>query len=355
VDPALPTLPRALQLPRVGRLVEPEPPPGTVEVVRHAREGTCVLHFSSGDQQGGQTVDGQHARGVYGKVYGQSAAQTGDHVLGMLLELRSSVDPAAVRLPEPLWYDRRGKMLLTRALPGAPLLPARLKQLFAPDAAAGDRPGQAADLLELIRAAGSLLASLHRAAVPSAPVHLLAAELERVTDQLEVVAEVWQDSAAQVSRLVMALVRHAAPAPRLVVCHGDFTPSQLLLVSAGDSGRPDQVSLGGLVDLDTACWADPALDLGRFLAHVDLLATKIGGRATEHCRAEIAGVLLDGYRDQAALGGIDDRELVRRVAVFRGLSLARTALRSCRQLKDDRFSIALSLLETAHTWTGKAD
>jgi aminoglycoside phosphotransferase len=355
VDPDLPTLPKALELPRIGRLIEPEPPPVAVEVVRHAREGTCVLHYSSDDRHGRQTPGGQRVGGVYGKVYGESAAQTGDHVLGMLRELRSALDPTAVRLPEPLGYDRRTKMLATRALPGGPLLPARLAQAFTPDASTASHQ-EAADLLDLIRASGCVLATLHGTDVPSAPVHPLAAEVERVTDQLAVVEPVWPEQADRVRRLVTALVRHAAPAPRLVVCHGDFTPSQLLLVrGSGDTGRPDQVSLGGLVDLDTVCWADPALDLGRFLAHVDLLATKTGGQAAERCSAEVAGVLLGAYRERATGDGRDVRELGRRVAVFRGLSLARTALRSCRQLKDDRFSIAHSLLETAHTWTGKVD
>jgi aminoglycoside phosphotransferase (APT) family kinase protein len=131
-----------------------------------------------------------------------------------------------------------------------------------------------------------------------------------------------------------------------VLCHGDFTPSQLLV---------DGARLSGLVDLDTVSWSDPALDLGRFLAHVDLLATKTSGPASEQYQIEIAGSLLRTYCRAWSGRDVLSRGLVRRVAVFRGLSLASSALRACRQLKDDRLRSALSLLDTANDWNRKVD
>src|SRR3712207_8430077 len=44
----------------------------------------------------------------------------------------------------------------------------------------------------------------------------------------------------------------------LVPSHGDLTPGQILF----DGARP------GLLDFDTVCQAEPALDLGQFLAYL---------------------------------------------------------------------------------------
>jgi aminoglycoside phosphotransferase (APT) family kinase protein len=51
------------------------------------------------------------------------------------------------------------------------------------------------------------------------------------------------------------------------VCHGDFTPKNLLVHSAGFT----------LVDYETAHYGDPTMDLGLFLAHLLLKAVKHGG------------------------------------------------------------------------------
>jgi 5-methylthioribose kinase len=51
------------------------------------------------------------------------------------------------------------------------------------------------------------------------------------------------------------------------VCHGDFTPKNLLAHSAGFT----------LVDYETAHYGDPTMDLGLFLAHLLLKAVRHGG------------------------------------------------------------------------------
>lgn len=51
------------------------------------------------------------------------------------------------------------------------------------------------------------------------------------------------------------------------ICHGDFTPKNLLAHSAGFT----------LVDYETAHYGDPTMDLGLFLAHLLLKAVRHGG------------------------------------------------------------------------------
>ena len=120
-----------------------------------------------------------------------------------------------------------------------------------------------------------------------------------------------------------------------MLCHGDFTPSQVLI---------DGHTVCGIVDFDTVCWGDAAMDLGRFLAHLDLLVTKELGQSAQPLREHLAHSLLAGYRDVVGVAGVD-QSLLGRVALFRSMSLASTALHACRQLKERRMSLALSLLE----------
>jgi aminoglycoside phosphotransferase (APT) family kinase protein len=127
-------------------------------------------------------------------------------------------------------------------------------------------------------------------------------------------------------------------APELVLSHGDFTPSQVLLLD----GRAPAV-----LDLDTLCWADPAQDLGRYLAQVVLLTAKAGDPSpgdTVECLAE---ELVGGYVEASARPDFET-PAPDRIAFFMSTSLARAALNSCRQLKGYRLELALSLLENIY-------
>lgn len=150
----------------------------------------------------------------------------------------------------------------------------------------------------------------------------------------------WPSTAAEVTHLLSGLEANVDTS-QPVLCHGDFTPAQLLV---------EDGAIRGLVDLDTVCWADPALDLGRFLAHADLAVAKATGEPDDATAGGFADSLLRGYLDAApaAFGG--DHPPLARIAAYRALSLARSALRACRQLKSTRAEIALSVLRTADSW-----
>ena len=127
------------------------------------------------------------------------------------------------------------------------------------------------------------------------------------------------------------------------LCHGDFTPSQVLFTGTGVSG---------LVVLDTACCGGPAVDLGRFLANLDLLTVKAGAEPTRSVLDANADTFVSAYR-QACADREVERGLLHRVEVFRALSLVRSALHACRALKPGRLHLALSLLDTASTRPGR--
>jgi Ser/Thr protein kinase RdoA (MazF antagonist) len=198
-----------------------------------------------------------------------------------------------------------------------------------------------------MEASGRALAALHAIRDATAP-ELRVVDLTReVGRQLDVVEPVWPQIADQV-RSLLDRVGLDGNGLAAVLCHGDFTPSQVLL--SGDT-------VCGVVDFDTVCWGEEAMDLGRFVAHLDLLVTKEHGESATPIRQRLADRFLAGYADSAALPDPGE-PFLRRVDAFRSLSLASTALHACRQLKERRMRLALSLLDlstsTAHYRPGKA-
>jgi aminoglycoside phosphotransferase (APT) family kinase protein len=152
---------------------------------------------------------------------------------------------------------------------------------------------------------------------------------------------------------VTELSDHASRSPGRppVLAHGDFTPGQLLVDL---DGRGEL----GLLDFDAASQAEPALDLGRFLAYLHASAVRRAGRGVRPALDNLTAAFLDSYERAAGASagpvlGID-RETRRRVAAFRAAHLARLTLRACRRLKDDRARIGLDLLTAGDTdleWT----
>ncbi len=131
-----------------------------------------------------------------------------------------------------------------------------------------------------------------------------------------------------------------------VLSHGDFTPGQLLL--DGDGGV-------GLVDVDTLCLAEPALDLGRFLAYLHVIGVR-RSRGAWPLLAHLTAVFLESYLDASpssggAVPGRDGRRVFReRTAAYRALALARLGASACRQLKDDRLAAVVDVLDADDSW-----
>ncbi|GAB6938169.1 hypothetical protein ACQP60_14580 [Isoptericola variabilis] len=98
------------------------------------------------------------------------------------------------------------------------------------------------------------------------------------------------DSDAVVRRVRTAL--DAAPAARPVLTHRDLHDKQLL-VHVGDDTVPADAVRAGLLDLDLAAVAHPALDLANLLVHLELRAHQ--GVCPPARAARVAHAVLDGY------------------------------------------------------------
>jgi aminoglycoside phosphotransferase (APT) family kinase protein len=92
----------------------------------------------------------------------------------------------------------------------------------------------------------------------------------------------------------------------------------------------------GILDFDRLCQAEPALDLGRFLAP---LRVTLGKRGSTDA-GELAARFIDRY---AASGGVPTDPL--RIAVYECTALVRMAARSWLQLKTSRLRTVLRIIE----------
>jgi hypothetical protein len=330
LDPALPSLATCLDPAAVSAIV-----PGGIDlhlrgdvtVVHHPRTGPCVLRY-----------DGGAAGPVYGKVYDDEVAGPRVHaVLRALAHPAFTTDGVLVRFPTAITYEPRLRLLLTGAVAGVAELPARLRDV--PIDATGDAADEA--LLAAAVAAGRGLAAVHAQEVVAAPVRTLEREARDLRRLLASVALCWPAISTSLrGRLAHALLTAPEPPP-FTPCHGDYTPGQVL--TAGPAV--------GVVDFDTVAWADPASDLGRYIATVELLVAKRVGEPQAELVAAVSDALLAGYLS-ARPDARRDAGLRRRMYVHRTLSLIRSATRSCLQLKDGRLAIALALLDSTDDPTG---
>lgn len=326
LDPELPTLGWAMDPPSVLRLLPSGGRGLDIEVVHHPREGACVLRYDTGATNAPGTS-------LYGKVYGDDA--TGRAAWSRLCALRDAGDAdldarqTDVRLPVPVSYNAGLRLLLTEALPGSPRVPG----LLAPS---GESAGAA--LVDAVRDCGRVLVWLHLRQGIAAPRRRPTQEIAALRRELHAVAGVWPEWADRVRRRLPVSLGELPESAEPVLSHGDFTPSQVLL---GDGTR-------GVTDLDGVCWADPALDIGRFLACLAMLTAKGPDRDNGTLVPQLTAAFLDGYGGTTAIRALPGPHPARRVSLYRRVSLARTALHACRQLKDDRFARAVTLLEIEH-------
>jgi hypothetical protein len=300
-----------------------------VEVAHRPREGACTLRYRFTSGRG--PSHGPPRRTLYGKVYPDDSGARVDGYLRALVRDRGTRLPFSARFPTSVAYVRGMRLLVTAELAGEAVVPRLLKAALAP--AGGSAAPDVTALHAAVRDSGRALASLHSAHVARAPVLLPRDELASLRRDLDLVAGVWPDVAARVVSGDWAS-RDAPEPAELVLSHGDFTPSQVLLCP----GRTPAV-----LDFDTLCWADPAQDIGRYLAHVLLLAGRYGDPAPGDTLERLAEELVGGYVEVS--GGTGASPDPDRITFFMTTSLARAALNSCRQLKSHRLELALSLLD----------
>jgi hypothetical protein len=303
-----------------------------VEVVRYGR-GSCVLRYElawrlqPSRRSLKQVLYGKLYEGGQGRLVGPAVTALRQH----LLDGSGSSLPFLVPRFQAYLPDLR--LALLDAVPGSPLLPALIRAragVAVAPATAGLTPQGA------VLACARIAAALHQSSIPVGPPRTLAEEIDGVRAAVDDLVPMAPALAASLHRHLGAVGDLALDPPGpLGVAYGDLDPSQVLFDGPTT----------GLVDFDTVCLAEPALDLGQFTGHL-AVAVRTGQDAaavTHDGGEDLGSAFLGEYLRQS--GSSDPDVLLARVAAYRTVALARLAVRSWCRLKPQRLRPTLALLD----------
>jgi aminoglycoside phosphotransferase (APT) family kinase protein len=300
-----------------------------VELAHYGRQHRCTLRY---------TIDGVRPDGgaaqeiVYAKV---ATDGSGERTAPVLAEQRERLASHGVNVPRVLGFRPTEQLLLLESIPGKPQVARLLKARLAGVEATGP--------LTLERAladCGRIAAALHGSGIGLGRRRALSDELDWQARSIAALARVAPELGARLQGyLAQASARAAESEPLpLCFCHGDYTYTQLIF----------EGQQSGLVDFDTMCQAEPALDLGQLLAYTRLAILKdqrpdapLPAPAVELLCEQFLGAYIGARGQQAG----DPVRLRERAAVYELLMLLRLAVHSWQKLKVSRLKHALTLLE----------
>ncbi|HVF26476.1 MAG TPA: phosphotransferase [Anaerolineales bacterium] len=354
IDGLIPTLVDATDTHKVARLFSetiPEAVSGAFSIqnvdqflAHYGRYKRCVLRYTIDGVQTETQIPQQVT--VYGKVDADGLGGATEEIISALRERLNEPElPYKFRVPRSLGFFPDLQLLLMEALPGKPffkpLLKAWIENNNRKTAGEENLPHEEdATLEKAIRTCALIAVTLHGSNIQLGPRTTLEIQVDKLLEETDVLSHVLPDLGAQVRSWIDHTVEfsQAYPAMPTRFSHGDFTYTQLIF-----DGKE-----GGLVDFDTMCQAEPAQDLGHYLAYQRLNIIKdqdpnspFPPEVIEH----LCAVFLDTYIDSAKTW-IPDEELLRgRVAIYELISLIRLTLHSWEKMKGSRLKQTMTLLE----------
>ena len=304
-----------------------------VDVAHYGRSPRCTLRY---------TVEGTGTGGaprrlvVYGKVAGNGFGERTSSVVAALRERLEARGGSRINIPRVLgvWPDLH--LVLLEGIPGRPFITPLLKARLA---GAETPHSGTSSLEEAIAGCGQVAAALHATRISLGGRHALDDELGWSQRSIQELRRISPDLGAQLQAWhgrIAACARRARPLPPRF-SHGDF--KQTNVISDGTTT--------GLVDFDAVCQAEPALDLGQFLARQRLAVLRYQRPDAPLPAVEterLCAPLLDAYIDAAGCNAADAERLRVRARVYETLTLLRLALHSWQKLKVDRLAHAVTLL-----------
>ena len=318
-------------------------------LAHYGRYKRCVLRYSvEGKQTATQTPQSVT---VYGKI---DADGLGSQIGPIISALRGTLQEPNLlyrfRVPRSLGYFPDLQLLLMEALPGKPFFKPLLKDWIENNnhQTAGNENlphEEDARLDKAIQTCALIAATLHSSNIKLGRQTTLEMQAAKLKESADVISQVYPELGAQVNSWIQQTVDFAKAYSAMPLCfsHGDFTYTQLIF-----DGKE-----GGLVDFDTMCQAEPAQDLGHYLAYQRLNIIKdqdpnapFAPEAIEHLCAlfldTYIGVSKDWIPDEALLRG--------RVAIYELISLIRLTLHSWEKMKGSRLKQTIPLLQERIEW-----
>jgi len=300
----------------------------------YGRYKRCVLRYSVEGMQT-ETQTPQNVT-VYGKVDADGlGGLTVDIISALKEKLREPELLYRFRIPDSLGYFPDLQLLLMEALPGKPFFKELLKTWR------GNSPGSANDvpLEQAVRTCALIAATLHSSNIKLGRQTTLELQVAKLQDSADVLYQVFPELGTQVKSWINQTVEFAQAYPAMPLCfsHGDFTYTQLIF-----DGKA-----GGLVDFDTICQAEPAQDLGHYLAYQRLNIIKDqdpNSPFAPEAIERLCALFLDTYIDVSKACITDEGLLRGRVAIYELISLIRLTLHSWEKMKGSRLKQTIPLL-----------
>lgn len=311
-------------------------------LAHYGRYKRCVLRYSVDGLQT-ETQTPQNVT-VYGKVDAEGLGGLTVPIISALREkLHEAEVPYRFRVPHSLGYFPDLQLLLMEALPGKPFFKELLKTWkgHSPESVSDKTlHGNEVSLERAVRTCARIAATLHGSDIKLGQQTTLETQVAKLREEADVLYQVFPDLGAQVKSWIDQTVEFAQAYPAMSLCfsHGDFTYTQLIF-----DGKD-----GGLVDFDTMCQAEPAQDLGHYLAYQRLNIIKDQDPNFPFSPAAIerlCALFLDTYI-KVSKAWIPDEGLLRgRVAIYELTSLIRLTLHSWEKMKGSRLKQTIPLLE----------
>lgn len=254
--------------------------------------------------------------------YGKMFAKDGDELMANITALHqaSLADPAMPRVPQPLVYWPDLHLLVQPAVADGIEYTKYAYDTTEPESVR----------LEWMRRVGAAAAALHNSGVPG-PARTLEDDLQDLQDYLAAMEKVKPQLAARFKETIEDITRRASDLPEVesMPSHGALRTDQFIL-------QGDQLAV---IDLDGFCWANPARDMGNYLAYLCWKAI----RQPEHgAYVEEAGrAFLESYVENG--GRLDPRWL----AIFQAASLLKIAGRRFRNLNYKEWPLIIHLIDAA--------
>lgn len=317
-------------LPSIGVQVQSEGE-CSAELVDYGRQRRCTLRYRlAGTSEPGGTV-------VYGKLTGDgSGALASDISAGLRAMGQRAPTGEAFRVPRVLAWLPELKLSLLETISGqdpiGELVKSRLRGKPAPP--------NTIELEPAVEACARIGAALHSSGLALGPRRSADDELASLRRALAHVERISPELGALLLPHYERVAAAAQQSPALPLCfnHGDFTPGQFLFEGTNS----------GLIDLDSVCQAEPALDVAQFLTYLTVggQKSKLSAEETHAFFADLRARFMQTY---AGALGADLGQLQTRVAVYTSMSLLRRVLRSWQKLKPGRISGALAQAQALFT------
>ena len=195
---------------------------------------------------------------------------------------------------------------------------------------------------ETLRLTARALARLHCSGIPSSKMKVRtgAQEAQRARERANLLASYYPKQADSIQQLVQQLTVALESAQQIVPClaHGGFKSSQLLFHS-------QQVFI---IDFDGLCLADPALDIGYFLAYLCPTGLWYHRTGTRAWFEAAASVFVQAYRQAMLERGANEGLLTASIArspMYEAALLFKIATRRVNRLNSPRPQELLAILD----------